>query len=473
MNEQYGPSTTGGSRGTDTIQYSPPAPEYSHPYYGYQHWPAGQPGATPSGASPPGAIPSGAPWPGAAWHPEPVPAPHQAPRRTGLFVGIVVVVVLLMIGLAAGGLAVRAVWPALTGWGSTAGAGSTGTGGSAGSGESGGLGGSGGAPGWSGGSGNTAPGGSTQSNADLTAIASAVAPTIVDVYSTLGMQGAKGAGTGIVLTATGEILTNNHVVAGATSISVTDVGNGRTYPATVVGYSRTEDIAILSLQGASGLPTASIGDSSTVRPGDSIVALGNAGGVGGTPSAVAGTVTAIGQEITASDQDGGNAEQLSGLIQVAANIQPGDSGGPLVNSSGQVIGMNTAASTGYQYQAAGGQGFAIPISHAVAVAGDITKGHASSTVHLGASAMLGVNVTDAPTGGAAIASIVDNAPAEQAGLTRGDVIVSLDGKAVGQSSALTALLDQHHPGDKVKIGYQDLNGQSHTATVTLAAGPVG
>ena len=177
-------------------------------------------------------------------------------------------------------------------------------------------------------------------------IASRVDPGLVDVTSTLGYQGAKAMGTGIVLTSNGEILTNNHVINGATSVSVTDIGNGKTYKATVVGYDESQDIAVLQLSGASGLTTATTGDSSAVQVGENVVALGNAGGVGGTPSVAAGTVTALNQSITASDEGSGTSEQLSGLIETNADIQAGDSGGSLVNSYGQVIGVDTAASSG-------------------------------------------------------------------------------------------------------------------------------
>src|ERR1039457_2713314 len=191
-------------------------------------------------------------------------------------------------------------------------------------------------------------------------IASKVDPGLVDVVSTLGYQSGAAAGTGIVLTSTGEVLTNNHVIDGATSISVTDVGNGRVYSATVVGYDRSSDIAVLQLRGASGLKVASIGNSSKVRVGEAVVGIGNAGGVGGTPEVVGGSVTGLNRSITATEQDGGNPENLKGLIQVNADIQPGDSGGPLVDTAGKVLGMDTAASAGFSFQTAGTQGYAIP-----------------------------------------------------------------------------------------------------------------
>nr|WP_240942849.1 trypsin-like peptidase domain-containing protein [Planosporangium thailandense] len=311
---------------------------------------------------------------------------------------------------------------------------------------------------------------------DPETVADLVTPGIVDVNTTLGLQGAQAAGTGIVLSSTGEVLTNNHVIAGATAISVTDIGNGQTYPATVVGYDRAEDIAVLRLSGASGLRTAPLGDSSKVAPGSGVVAIGNAGGVGGAPSVVSGTVTAIDQSITATDENGANAERLTGLIQVAADIRPGDSGGPLVDASGKVIGVDTAASTGFRFQAGGGTGFAIPINQAMTIAKQIQSGKASANVHIGATAILGVQVLSSQSGvqngsGAPVAAVVSGSPADQAGLTRGDVIVSLDGQRVDAASTLTNLLDGHHPGDRVNLGWVDAFGAPHSATVRLATGP--
>ncbi|MBJ7291470.1 MAG: trypsin-like peptidase domain-containing protein, partial [Williamsia sp.] len=172
--------------------------------------------------------------------------------------------------------------------------------------------------------------GAGTSSAALQRAAQAVVPGMVYINTELGYQNGAGAGTGIVLSSTGEVLTNNHVISGATSITATDLGNGRTYPATVVGYDRKSDVAVVKLTGASGLTTAPLGDSDAVKVGDAIVGVGNAGGGGGNPTAAPGRVTDLDQSITASDESTGSAEQLTGLIQIAANIQPGDSGGPLV-----------------------------------------------------------------------------------------------------------------------------------------------
>jgi S1-C subfamily serine protease len=342
---------------------------------------------------------------------------------------------------------------------------------------------------------------STSKNELTTAqIASRVDPAIVDVTSTLGYQQATAKGTGIVLTSNGEILTNNHVISGATSISVTDIGNGKTYKASVVGYDESHDIAVLQLSGASGLTTASTTDSSTVKVGDSVVALGNAGGKGGPPSVAPGTVTALDQAITATDEGSGSSEQLTGLIETNAAIEAGDSGGPLVNSHAQVIGIDTAASTNYQFggngnggfggpggfggsgssgssNSAGGsmtQGYAIPINTALSIARQIEAGHASSTVHIGPTAFIGLQIASQQSSyyqGVVLGGAQAGTPAAQAGLGQGDVVTALDGKSVSSGTQIQEILVGKHPGDKVSIGWTDTAGQSHTANITLTNGP--
>lgn len=313
-------------------------------------------------------------------------------------------------------------------------------------------------------------------------LAARVDPGLVDVVSTLGLQQAQAAGTGLALTPSGEILTNNHVIEGATSIRVTDVGNGRSYPARVVGYDRSHDIAVLQLQDASGLATVTLGNSSTAAVGQKVVALGNAGGKGGIPSVAAGRITGLGASITASDASAGTSEQLTGLINHNADIQPGDSGGPLVNTAGQVIGIDTAASSGFTIQSgqAKTQAFAIPVNEAVSIASQITAGTSSSTVHIGPTGFLGVAVMSAgnaaadgvqPGTGAALAGLVPGSPAGRAGLAAGDVIVSVDGHRVSSPSALQSALELHHPGDSVSISWTDQAGQTHSATIVLATGP--
>ncbi len=325
------------------------------------------------------------------------------------------------------------------------------------------------------GNGGTGSSGGTNGSGALSGAAAAAANSLVDIDTTLSYQNGEAAGTGIVLTSDGVILTNNHVISGATSIKATDIANGQTYTATVVGYDHTHDVAVIKLHNASGLKTANIGDSSKVSVGQAVVGIGNAGGVGGTPSTAAGQVTALDQAITAQDESNGTSEKLTGLIQTNANIQPGDSGGALVNSSGQVIGMDTAASTGFSFQAPGNQGFAIPINTAMSIAGQIRAGKASNTVHIGPTAFLGVEVDTSPsastTQGAAISGAIPNGPASAAGIGAGDVITALGGSPVDSSNALTNLISRYHPGDKVSVQWTDSSGASHTATVTLANGP--
>jgi S1-C subfamily serine protease len=191
---------------------------------------------------------------------------------------------------------------------------------------------------------------------------------VVDIDTALRRQHAVGAGTGIVIESSGLVLTNNHVVEGATAIRATDIGNGRTYAASVLGRDRRHDIALLQLRGAKALATAPLGDSSRVAVGDHVFAIGNAGGKGGAPAQTPGTVMALNQTVTAADDLTGRSERLTGLIAIAAAVVAGDSGGPLVNDSCQVVGIDTAGSEGYRVGSPGGQGFAVPIDQELQIA---------------------------------------------------------------------------------------------------------
>jgi S1-C subfamily serine protease len=433
---------------------------------------------------------------GYVWPPPPpsaAPAEPVRSHRTAKVVGIFgAAVVLLAAGVGIG----HAAWETPTPIASSA-SGNTGAGsGSTGSGSTG----SGGIDNPFNGNGNGLGGGNTGSGSsggtgpsDASSIASKVDPGLVDIDTSLGYQSEQAAGTGIVLTSSGEILTNNHVIDGATSISVTDVGNGKTYTASVVGYDRQKDVAVLQLHGASGLQTATIGDSSKVSVGQNVVGIGNAGGTGGTPSFAGGTVTALNQSITASDEGDGTSEQLTGLIETNADIQAGDSGGSLVNGSGQVIGMDTAASAGFSFQngnGAGGQGYAIPINAALSIAKAIEAGNASTTVHVGATGFLGVEIeadsgqggqsnngfgfggNTAPTqSGATVAGVVTSSPAQEAGLAQGDVITRVNSTTVTSAEGVTDALETLHPGDKVTLTWTDTSGNSQSASVTLTSGP--
>lgn len=300
---------------------------------------------------------------------------------------------------------------------------------------------------------------------DVATTAALVSPQIVDIDAKLGYQSAIGAGTGIVIDPS-VILTNNHVIAGATDLTARSIANGQVFPATVIGFDRQHDVAVLQLAGG-GLPVANIGNSDTVRVGDPIVFLGNAGGVGGAPNVEDGRIGALNQTVSANDSLTGSTETLTGLIQVDGNIRPGDSGGPTVNADNQVIGMNTAATSNFHLGR--GQGFAIPINEAMAIAGQIRSGASSATVHIGPTAFLGVGVNDAGGGGGAvIRQVIPTGPAAGAGLNPGDVITAINGQPVNSATALTNILDQHHPGDHVTVGLQ-----GRSVDVQLGDGPPG
>jgi S1-C subfamily serine protease len=309
---------------------------------------------------------------------------------------------------------------------------------------------------------------------DTSAVAAKVTPGIVNINVTLS-GGGGAAGTGMVITSSGEVLTNNHVIDGETSIKVELPSTGQTYSAHVVGYDLTEDIALVQIDGGGGFKTVSIGNSSSVTVGQSVVALGNALGRNTTPAVTTGNVSALNQTITASDQSGVDVETVSGLIQIDAPIQPGDSGGPLVTSNGDVIGMDTAA------QSAGGRStqqtstiaYAIPINKAMQVVHQIESGHSTSAVHIGNTrALLGVQ-TQESNGGVQVVTVQGGSPAAGAGIGVGSVITALDGTAVSSNSALRNAIMAHNPGSSVSVSWTDTAGASHTATVTLASGPPG
>jgi S1-C subfamily serine protease len=288
-----------------------------------------------------------------------------------------------------------------------------------------------------------------------------------------------GAGTGMVLTSNGEVLTNNHVVKGAWKIQVR-VPGASSYTATVVGVDPAHDVAVIQLQNASGLATISPGDSSSVSVGENVAGVGNALGRGGSPSVANGDVTGLNRSITANDPDG-TSERLTGMIQTNAHIQPGDSGGGLINANGQVIGMITAG-TDTQTTSASQQsvGFAIPITTALDVVNQIQAG-GGGTVLMGERGYLGVGVKAIeadPTAaanlgvqsGALVVGLEPNGPAAQAGMTVPAVITGVDGHTVTSPNTLGPPLHAHVPGETAQITWVDQTGQ-HTAAVQLISGP--
>jgi S1-C subfamily serine protease len=355
---------------------------------------------------------------------------------------------------------------------------------------------------------------------NVRAVASKVEPGVVDITSRLRYTGQVFEGTGMVLSPSGLVLTNNHVVNGSTKLVVTLVTNGHRYSASVVGTDAKDDVALLKLQGATGLKTVTVGNSGKVSLGMPVVAIGNAGGAGGSPTVTSGTITALNRTITASDSGSGTSETLHGMLQTNAPIAEGDSGGPLANASGQVIGMDTAANTQNLGGPGTAQGFAIPINKALGIARQMAAGHGNGNIRIGLPPFMGIAVASMPasassgaspqqqlrqlqqvalrfgggvdsTGtclqgsagnpvpgqvapvpsGTLVAGVFCNAPAHTAGLTGGDVITAVNGHRVSAPSSLTSILSRYRPGTTVSLTWVDVNGNQHTGSLTLIAGP--
>ena len=304
---------------------------------------------------------------------------------------------------------------------------------------------------------------------DLSDVAAQVGPQVVNINTNFGYSNAVGAGTGIIIDPSGVVLTNNHVIAAATDITVFSTATGQTYGADVVGYDRVHDVAVLQLRGAGALPAAAIGG--PVALGEPIAALGNTGGQGGAASVIPGRVIGLNQTVHASEALTGAQETLHGLIQVDAAIKPGDSGGPIVNQNGEVIGMNVAATD--TYKMTGGTGFAIPIGQAMDIAGQIRAGSPSPEVHIGATAFLGLGVVDSDGEGARVARVVPTGPAGAAGLVPGDVITRVNGIRIADATAVADALSNFHPGDTITLMWRDSSGGGRSQNITLAEGPPG
>lgn len=277
----------------------------------------------------------------------------------------------------------------------------------------------------------------------------------------------EGAGTGMVLTSDGLVLTNHHVVEGATEVAVEVASTGETYEADVLGYDAEADVAVLRLDDASGLATVTTDTAEAVQAGDAVVGVGNAGGTG-EATASPGTVTATGRTIDVGDESTGTTSTLSGLIEVDADIVAGDSGGPLYDDDGEVVGMDTAASTG----SADVTGYAVPIATALEVVDQVLAGDESGGVSVGADAFLGVQLQDTGSGAVVVGTVEDSA-AQDAGVSAGSTITALDGTEVTGADGLSAAVGEHEPGDTVQLGWTDASGASHQASVTLREGPVG
>jgi S1-C subfamily serine protease len=375
--------------------------------------------------------------------------------------------------------------------------------------------------GFPGGSGNSGQGtgGTSMSAAALQKVENSVEPGIVVINSNLQYSGTAAAGTGIVVSRSGLVLTNNHVIDQTTGLSATVVATGQRYPAKWLGYDKGSDIAVIQLEGVSGLRTAPLGNSSAVKVGDPVVGMGNAGG-SGRISAVEGTITGVNQTITASDEGTGAApERLTNMLQTDADIISGDSGGPLASAAGKVIGMDTAASSGSFTTQQQNVGFAIPINKAITIARQIISGKSGSGVQIGSSGFVGVIVAGGSNGaqstetnpqaqlqqqeasqpdqfgagpqtgcvngneggvpasiapvssGTLILGVICGTPAAQDGMVSGDVITSVNGQQVTSPASLMTTLQGVHGGSSIKITWVTPTDLTISKTLTVVAAP--
>ncbi len=285
-------------------------------------------------------------------------------------------------------------------------------------------------------------------------------------------------GTGMLL-AGGQVLTNNHVISGATAITVTVYNQTSALAATVIGADAHDDAALLQITDPPpDLHAITFGDSRDLQVGDALVAIGNALGLSaGTPTVTSGIVSALGRTVQAGDTGSGSTETLNNMIQTDAAINPGNSGGPLVDSSGDVVGMNTAvASSSGDNASAQNIGFAIPESSLQTLIPQLRQGG----VH-GSNAYLGVEIQDltpqlrqayafTPTTGALVDSVVPGSPADHGGLKTGDVIVAYDGKPVTSAQDVTSDVRASKPGQQVRLTVWR-GAHKRTLTVTLGTQP--
>jgi len=276
------------------------------------------------------------------------------------------------------------------------------------------------------------------------------------------------AGTGMIITADGRVLTNYHVVAGSDKVAVTVADTGNTYTATVVGFDQARDVALLQLKDANGLTTVTV-DDDQVAVGDAVAAVGNASG-GGELVKAAGSVTATDQSLTvSSDSPWGSSEDLSGLVETNARAVPGDSGGPMFDAENEVLGMTTAGSTRERTS------YAVPIATALAVVDQIGTGQDAGTVRVGPAGYLGIKVAEAESGsttGKTITQVVAGSPADKAGVVSGSKLTKVGDTTIRASTNLATVIRALEPGQQVTIQWTAPNGSHKTATVTLGSSPV-
>jgi S1-C subfamily serine protease len=351
-----------------------------------------------------------------------------------------------------------------------------------------------------------------QSTAPLSnqAIYARVEPSVVDVTAMLRYDDETASGTGFVIdTRVALVLTNNHVIRDATSVTVTVPGTGRSFPARIVGADVPADIAVLEIEPEPGLADAPLGDSATVSVGTAVIAIGNQAGADGSPVLAPGVISGTGRTIDAADGSAGFTETLHGMLATTARIEPGDSGGPLADSAGAVIGMDTAAGTN-----GAAPGYAIPISAALPIARQIAAGRPGPGIVLGIGGFLGVvaaatkaasppvqateensrqttaKVSRAPAAcvpteasasvpamvararsGALVDGVLCGSPAATAGIAAGDVITSADGRPVSSPDSLTAIVSGCQPGSVIPVTWMNTTGAIRTAMIRLGPEP--
>jgi putative serine protease PepD len=298
---------------------------------------------------------------------------------------------------------------------------------------------------------------------DVAQVVAKVGPSVVSIRTTLsqGPFSEEAAGTGVIISSDGEIMTNAHVVDGASTVKVTLAGESTARDATVVGTDTSHDLALLKIAGVSGLPAATLGKSAEVRVGDDVVAIGNALALRGGPTVTRGIISALDRTLETE------SATMTGLIQTDASISSGNSGGPLVDATGKVIGINSAVAASGGSTSAENIGFAIAIDNATPVI-DRLRNHTAAP----ASGYLGVRSSDPADGsrGALVQSVESGSAADTAGIKAGDLIVAIDGKTVDGAASLGAASQAHTPGAPVKVTYVR-GGSEHTVTADLGTRP--
>jgi putative serine protease PepD len=289
------------------------------------------------------------------------------------------------------------------------------------------------------------------------AAAAKAMPSTVDIRVTTSQGTAEG--SGVILTADGDVLTNNHVVAGSTGQIQVTLSDGTTHTAQLVGTSPSYDLAVIKLDNASGLTAATLGQTSGVAVGQQVVAIGSPQGLTGTVTT--GIVSALNRTVAVEGEDGSGV--VYNGLQTDAPINQGNSGGPLVNLDGQVVGINSAIATAGQSTGSVGLGFAIPVDQARRVAQEIMDtGHATKPV-LGVQGSTGSSST--ATNGATIEQVTAGGPAAAAGLAQGDVVTKVGDAAVSDFSDLIARVGSYSPGQQVTLTLSS----GRTVDVTLGS----